>query len=152
VILTHTTLACSYGMAVISSTIGQTQFFVDMDLAQQGTPGYDHTANIIGGMNGANSAGSALGALFTVWAADKYGRLRSIQLGAVILIVGAVLCAASVNVAMFMVASVCLSYITWGALRANSCKGTCDCWHWHRLPYHRKHILVWLLYGSLNMC
>ena len=93
-------------MAVISSTIGQSQFYVDMDLAPQGEPGYDHTANIIGAMNGTNSAGSAIGAAFTVWAADKYGRLRSIQLGAIVLIIGAILCAASVNVPMFMVARV----------------------------------------------
>jgi MFS family permease len=79
-----------------------------MDLAPQGTPGYDYTANIIGGFNGANSAGSALGAVFTVWSADKFGRLRSIQLGALVLIIGAVLCAASVNVAMFMVVGHCL--------------------------------------------
>jgi MFS family permease len=96
--------ACSYGMAVISSTIGQAQFYTDMKLAPQGAPGYAHTANLIGAMNGVNSAGSAIGAVFTSWSADKLGRLRSIQLGAVIMCVGAVLCAGSVNVAMFLVA------------------------------------------------
>ncbi|KIV99334.1 uncharacterized protein PV09_08993 [Verruconis gallopava] len=96
--------ACSYGMAVISSTIGQTQFYKDMHLAAPGEPGYAHTANLIGAMNGLNSAGSAFGAFFTMWSADKYGRLRSIQAGAIVLIVGAVLCTASVDVAMFLVA------------------------------------------------
>jgi MFS family permease len=96
--------ACSYGMAVISSTIGQAQFYTDMKLAPQGTPGYSQTANLIGAMNGVNSAGSAIGAVFTSWSADKFGRLRSIQLGAIIMCVGAALCAGSVNVAMFLVA------------------------------------------------
>lgn len=98
--------ACSYGMAVISSTIGQTQFYRDMHLAPQGEPGYAHTANLIGAMNGVNCAGSAIGAFMTSWSADRYGRLRTIQLGAVIMSVGAALCAGSVDVAMFLVARV----------------------------------------------
>ena len=31
--------ACSYGMAVISSTLGQPTFYADLHLAPQGTPG-----------------------------------------------------------------------------------------------------------------
>ena len=93
-------------MKVISSTIGQTQFYVDMKLAPQGEPGYTHTANLIGAMNGVNSAGSALGAVFTAWSADKYGRLRSIQAGALVMVVGAALCAGSVDVPMFLVARI----------------------------------------------
>jgi len=91
-------------MSVISSTIGQPSFFTDMHLATQGEPGYAHTANLIGAFNGLNSAGSAIAAIFTAWSADKYGRLRSIQLGALIMCVGAALCAGSVNVGMFLVA------------------------------------------------
>ncbi|KAF2436370.1 arabinose-proton symporter [Tothia fuscella] len=96
--------ACSYGMAVISSTIGQAQFYRDMDLAPQGSPGYDHTANMIGALNALNSAGSAIGAIFCAWSADKYGRLRSIQAGAIVMVIGGALCAGSVNLAMFLVA------------------------------------------------
>lgn len=96
--------ACSYGMSVISSTIGQPSFYVSFNLATTGTPGYSHTSNLIGAMNGLNSAGSAFGCWFTAWAADKLGRKRSIQLGASIMIVGAALCAGSVNIAMFLVA------------------------------------------------
>jgi MFS family permease len=77
-----------------------------MKLAQQGTPGYAHTANLIGAMNGANSAGSAIGAVLTSWCADKYGRLRTIQWGAFVMVIGAILCAGAVNIPMFMVARV----------------------------------------------
>lgn len=77
-----------------------------MKLAPQGEPGYAHTANLIGAMNGVNSAGSALGAILISWAADKYGRLRSIQTGAAVMILGAALCAGSVDVPMFLVARV----------------------------------------------
>ncbi|KAI2060022.1 hypothetical protein LOZ43_001862 [Ophidiomyces ophidiicola] len=96
--------ACSYGMAIISSTIGQPSFYKDFQLAMQGEPGYDKTSTLIGAMNGLNSAGSAFGCAFVSWSADRYGRLRSLQLGSVILIIGAALCAGSVNMAMFLVA------------------------------------------------
>ncbi|GME37215.1 hypothetical protein GTA08_BOTSDO03736 [Neofusicoccum parvum] len=95
---------CSYGMSVISSTIGQPSFFVDMDLAAPDEPGYAHTAELIGAFNGVNSAGSLLAALFTAWTCDKYGRLRSMQIGCVTSIIGAALCGGSVDVAMFLVA------------------------------------------------
>lgn len=96
--------ACSYGMAIISSTIGQPSFYKDFNLAQQGEPGYSHTSGLIGAMNGLNSAGSAFGCGFMSWSADAWGRKRSLQLGSIILIIGAALCAGSVNMAMFLVA------------------------------------------------
>lgn len=95
--------ACSYGMAVISSTIGQPSFYYDFNLAQAGEPGYNRTSQLIGAMNGLNSAGSAVGCAFVSWSADKYGRKRSLQLGSLILILGAALCAGAVNMAMFLV-------------------------------------------------
>ncbi|KAJ9640902.1 hypothetical protein H2199_005570 [Coniosporium tulheliwenetii] len=97
---------CSYGMAVISSTIGQPSFYSNLGLAPQGEPGYDRTAELIGAFNGVNSAGSALAAIFTAWSSDKWGRLRTMQMGCCFSIVGAALCAGSVNVAMFMVARI----------------------------------------------
>ncbi|KAI9819935.1 MAG: hypothetical protein M1827_006505 [Pycnora praestabilis] len=96
--------SCSYGLSVLSSTIGQPSFYRDLNLAPQGEPGYGHTANLIGAMNGLSSAGSAIGAFVASWSADVYGRKRSIQFGALVNIVGAALCAGSVNVAMLLVA------------------------------------------------
>ena len=96
--------ACSYGMSVISSTIGQPSFYRDFNLAPQGEPGYEHTSNMIGAMNGLNSAGSVFGAAFTAWSADKLGRKRSIQLGSLIMIIGAALCGGAVGMAMFLIA------------------------------------------------
>jgi MFS family permease len=90
--------ACSYGMTVISSTIGQTQFYQDMRLAPQGEPGYARTANLIGAMNAMNCVGSTFGAIVMSWVADKFRRLRTIQIGAIVMIIGAALCAGSVDV------------------------------------------------------
>ena len=44
--------ACSYGMAIIGSTIGQPSFYASLNLAPQGEPGYAITAQYIGGFNG----------------------------------------------------------------------------------------------------
>jgi MFS family permease len=74
------------------------------DLATTGTPGYARTSNLIGAMNGLNSAGSAFGCWFTAWSGDRFGRKRSIQIGAFILIIGAALCSGSVAISMFLVA------------------------------------------------
>ncbi|PPJ55862.1 hypothetical protein CBER1_07450 [Cercospora berteroae] len=96
--------ACSYGLAILGSTIGQPSFFRSLNLAQQGEPGYDRTANLFGAFNGVSSAGACLGAIFNSWSADALSRKHTIQLGAAILSIGAALCAGSVNVGMFIFA------------------------------------------------
>jgi MFS family permease len=96
--------AASYGMSVMSSVIGQPSFYKTFNLAPQGEPGYDYTSTIIGAFNGLNSAGSALGALFSAWSADRLGRRPNLIIGAAVTSVGGALCAGSVNTAMFMVA------------------------------------------------
>jgi MFS family permease len=94
--------ACSYGMAIIGSTIGQPSFYASLGLAPQGEPGYDRTARYIGAFNGVNSAGSAIGAAICAWSADKYSRKRTIQGAAAVLILGAALCAGANSNGMFM--------------------------------------------------
>lgn len=94
--------ACSYGMAIIGSTIGQPSFYKALDLAPQGEPGYGRTAEYIGAFNGVNCAGSAIGAAICSWSADKFGRKRTIQYAATILCIGAAICAGAVNNGMFM--------------------------------------------------
>ena len=75
-------------------------------LATQGTSGYAHTTNIIGALNGVNSAGAVFGCLISAWSADALGRKRTILIGCAILVVGGALCAGSVNIAMFLVGRV----------------------------------------------
>jgi MFS family permease len=96
--------ASSYGMSVMAGILGQPSFYASFRLASVGEPGYSHTATLISAFNGVNSAASALGALFSAWAADAIGRRWNLVGGAAILVVGAALCAGSVNVAMFLVA------------------------------------------------
>ena len=52
---------------------------------------------------GLNSAGAAFGALFNAWSADRFSRKYTIQVGALILVIGAGIGAGSVDVAMLMV-------------------------------------------------
>lgn len=45
--------ACSYGLAIIGSTIGQPSFYTSMGLEADATaPGYSRTAALIGAFNG----------------------------------------------------------------------------------------------------
>ncbi|TKA68254.1 hypothetical protein B0A49_05335, partial [Cryomyces minteri] len=96
--------ACSYGLAIIGSTLGQPSFYKSLGLAVQGEPGYSRTANLISAFNGVSSAGSCLGAIYNSWSADALSRKHTIQIGAIILSIGAALCAGSVNVGMFIFA------------------------------------------------
>ena len=98
--------ACSYGLAILGSTIGQPSFYKSMGLAQQGEDGYERTASLIGAFNGVNSAGACLGAIFVSWSADAWSRKHTIQIGAIILSIGAALGAASVNPGMFVFARI----------------------------------------------
>ena len=96
--------ACSYGLAILGSTIGQPSFYRSLNLAPSGEPGYSRTANLIGAFNGLSSAGACCGAIYNSWSADALSRKHTIQIGAVILSIGAGLCAGSVNVGMFLFA------------------------------------------------
>ncbi|KAK5112258.1 hypothetical protein LTR62_004419 [Meristemomyces frigidus] len=98
--------SCSYGLAVIGSTVGQPSFYRSLGLAMQGEPGYSRTAGLIGAFNGVNAAGACLGAIYNSWSADALSRKHTIQIGAAILSIGAALCAGSVNVGMFIAARV----------------------------------------------
>lgn len=97
------TISTAYGLAIIGSTVGQPNFYTYFNLATAEEPGYAHTTNIIGALNGVNSAGAIAGCLGQAWASEKYGRKRTMQMGCVILIVGGVLCAGAYDLAMFLV-------------------------------------------------
>ena len=94
--------ACSYGLAILGSTVGQPSFYKSLGLAMQGEEGYARTASLIGAFNGLSAAGACIGSIFNSWSADALSRKHTIQIGAVVLSIGAALCAASVNSGMFL--------------------------------------------------
>lgn len=96
--------SCSYALSAIGSTIGQPTFYTGLHMAPPGSPGYAHTASLISLYNGINSVGAILGAIFVSWFANYAGRKRTIQLGALVQIVGGALSAGSVSSGMFVVA------------------------------------------------
>ncbi|KAL4809870.1 general substrate transporter [Aspergillus unguis] len=98
------TISTAYGLAVIGSTVGQPNFYTYFDLeADTNAAGYKHTTNMIGALNGINSAGAVIGCILQAWTADAYGRKWTIQMGAAVLIVGGALCAGAVHMAMFLI-------------------------------------------------
>lgn len=96
------TIASAYGLAIIGSTVGQPNFYAFFNLPTVGQPGYAHTTNMIGALNGINSAGAIVGCFLQAWTADYFGRKRTLQLGCVVLIVGGALCSGAVNMGMFL--------------------------------------------------
>ncbi|KAF9892087.1 hypothetical protein FE257_002493 [Aspergillus nanangensis] len=96
--------SCAYSLAVLGGIIGQPSFYTSLNLAPEGEPGYDRTAQLLGAFNGIQSAGACVGTVYNSWSANALSRKRTIQIGAVVTIVAAALCGASVNVGMFIFA------------------------------------------------
>lgn len=96
------TISTAYGLAIIGSTVGQPNFYSYFNLATSG-PGYSYTSNIIGALNGVNSAGAIAGCLTNAWTSEKFGRKLSMMGGSIILIIGGALCSGAYDIAMFLV-------------------------------------------------
>ncbi|KAL4891471.1 MFS sugar transporter [Aspergillus ambiguus] len=96
--------SCAYSLAVLGGVIGQPSFYSSLNLAPEGTPGYDRTAQLLGAFNGVQSAGACVGTIYNSWSANALSRKRTIQIGAIVTVISAALCAGSVNVGMFVFA------------------------------------------------
>jgi MFS family permease len=103
-----------------TSQANLTIVYTYFDLAPQGEQGYTYTTNIIGALNGVNSAGAIIGCIISAWAADAYSRKRTIQLGCVILVVGGAICTSSVTIGMFLAGRV-IAGIGSGILAGECC-------------------------------
>jgi sugar porter (SP) family MFS transporter len=99
------TTSVAYGLACISGALGQASFYKDMNLAGVATdPDYSHTTNFISATNGCLLAGAFLGVCINSWSADRFGRKRSLQAGAVVFVVGGALQGGAYDQAMFLIA------------------------------------------------
>ncbi|OBT90450.1 hypothetical protein VE02_01227 [Pseudogymnoascus sp. 03VT05] len=91
-----------YFSSIIATTLGQPGFFSFMNLATDTTsPDYAHNTKVLATVNGLYSAGGAVGCLAFMWIAEQFGRLRTIQLGALIAILGGALQGGAANIEMF---------------------------------------------------
>ncbi|EJU04808.1 general substrate transporter [Dacryopinax primogenitus] len=99
-ILTLGSISYGYAFSVTSNTLGQPGFLHYFGLDTD--PGYANS--IEGAINGLFSAGGTFGALLVGWMNDAHGRKKTMNLAAVICIVGSALQAGSVGVTMFLVA------------------------------------------------
>lgn len=63
-------------------------------------PDYSHTTSIISAANGVFYAGAFLGTVLVAWPAEKWGRLRAFQIGALFHLLGGILQCAAVNIPM----------------------------------------------------
>jgi MFS family permease len=72
-----------------------------MGLAMDPTdPDHSYTTQVISAANGVFYAGAFFGTVSIAWPAEKWGRLRAFQIGALFHILGGILQSAAVNVPM----------------------------------------------------
>ena len=84
-------LTYGYAFSVFSTSIGQVGFYEYFDLSTTG-PRAGYTNSMLGAINALFSAGAAFGALSIAWLPDWMGRKKTIQLAALISLVGGVRC------------------------------------------------------------
>lgn len=87
-----------YGASIIGSTIGQPGWYQYFDLPMDGEDGYEEiTTPVIATANGLFSAGGAVACLMFMFTGDYLGRLRNIQLGCLLGLLGGTLQGAAQN-------------------------------------------------------
>lgn len=95
-----------YCLSAVATTLGQPAFYKYMHLQQKKAvdeAAYNYTVIIQGLSTSLYQAGGFFGSFFVAWTSDRYGRLRSFQIGCVIIIVGGALSAGAVDIPMFLV-------------------------------------------------
>lgn len=85
---------------------GIPEWYTYMGLVQ----GSSYSNSIIGVINCIYSIGGVFGCIFNMWAAEYFGRKRSIQLGCVVAIFAAALMTGSVNIPMFVVSRLIMGF------------------------------------------
>lgn len=84
-------LTYGYAFSVFSTSIGQVGFYEYFDLSTTG-PRAGYTNSMLGAINALFSAGAAFGALSIAWLPDWMGRKKTIQLAALVSLIGGVCC------------------------------------------------------------
>ncbi|KAF9698416.1 hypothetical protein EKO04_003944 [Ascochyta lentis] len=92
-----------FNSAIIGSVIGLPSFFQYFNLDLEG-PNADEGNRIVGASNALYAGGGMVGCLIVPWFANKFGRLRTIQIVALACVITAAIQAGSVHIAMFLTA------------------------------------------------
>ena len=100
-VLTLGSLTFGYAYSVISNTLGQPGFITYFGLDG---PNQSYANAITGAINGMFSAGGVFGALLAGWMCEARGRKETMNLAALITIIGAAIQTGSINIAMFLAA------------------------------------------------
>ena len=99
-VLTLGSLTFGYTYSVISNTLGQPGFIAKFGLGSNSS----YANAISGAINGVFAAGGVFGAIATGWMCEARGRKQTMNLAALISIIGSALQTGSVDIAMFLVA------------------------------------------------
>lgn len=99
------TTSVAYGLACISGALGQATFYKAMGLpASSSDPDYSKTSDFISGINGCLCAGGFAGVVINMYTVKKFGRKRTLQVAALIFILGGAMQAGANGQGMFYAA------------------------------------------------
>ncbi|KAK5169845.1 uncharacterized protein LTR77_005823 [Saxophila tyrrhenica] len=98
------TLSTAYGLAIMGPTVGQDTFFTYFNLTPMDEAGYGRTARVLSKLNGANFGGAVIGAGYSAWSAERFGRKITIQAGCLLTIIGGALSSGAQTMTMLIVA------------------------------------------------
>ncbi|ORY06499.1 and other transporter-domain-containing protein [Clohesyomyces aquaticus] len=99
-------LSYGYASSISAAFIGIPEWYAYMGLIE----GSSYSNSIIGVINCIYSIGGVFGCIYNMWAAEYFGRKRSIQMGCLMAIVGATIMTASVNIPMFVVSRLVMGF------------------------------------------
>lgn len=99
-------LTYGYDFSIISTTLGQPNFFAYFGLTAlpNNADLYAYTNQIIGAISGRFSASRVFGSLGMAWMCNKHGQKAALTISSVIGLVGGALQAGSVHIAMYLIA------------------------------------------------
>ena len=98
-------LTYGYAFSIISTTLGQPNWYAYFDLTEDPSDSrYAYTNQILGATSGVFSAGGFIGAITLGWMCDALGRRKALLVSTVLSLVGGALQAGSAHIAMFLVA------------------------------------------------
>jgi MFS family permease len=112
-------MAYGYPSSIIGTILGQPSFLKYMGLVDEQGNETSNSASLIGGTNGAFQAGAFFGVLGGGLVMDRWGRKAGIAYSSILSIIGAALCCASQNIAMFIVCRFIAGLGAWSFLSAS---------------------------------
>jgi MFS family permease len=91
-------LSYGFSLAVLGSVLGIPAFLENFNLESGG-----QAESLLGATSALFAAGCALGGLFEAWIADRFGRVRTLQMLCALAVISSAIQGGAVHIAMFLI-------------------------------------------------